>query len=104
MLICWKIQVCTHNQSWDMDILKYNKYCILSSTALIHVKMKFLKTTLKSLYMIDYLLFNHSKWNVNLLKNSIMYTLPKLRCEHFKIPQVLYFVFYNSNTCKNQNW
>ena len=73
MLTCWKIQLCTHNQSWDMDILKCNKYCILCSIALMHVKIKIWKTTLKLLYMIDYLLFNNTKWDVNLLKISIMY-------------------------------
>ena len=74
MLTCWKIQLCIVKQSWDMDILKCNKYCILCSIALIHVKIEIEKTTLKLLYMIDYLLFNNTKWDVNLFKNAIMYT------------------------------
>ena len=53
--------------------------------------------------MIDYLLFNNTKWNVNLLKNSIVYSNPMLRYGHFKMQQVLYIVFYSSNACKNQN-
>jgi len=52
--------------------------------------------------MIDYLLFSHSKWNVNLGKNSIMYILLKLRCAHFKNKQIVYILFYSSNTCKNR--
>ena len=72
--VSWKNQLCTHNQSWDMDILKCKKYCILCSIVLIHVKMEFLKTTLKLLYMIYYFWFNHTKWDVNLLKKTIMYT------------------------------
>ena len=57
------------NQSWDMDILKCNKYCILNSIALIHVKIEIKKkTTLKLLYMIDYFWFNKTKWFVNLSK------------------------------------
>ena len=73
MLTCWQIQLCTHNQSGGMDILKCNKYCILCFITLMHVKMEFLKTTLKLLYMIDYFWFNNTKWDVNLPKNSIMY-------------------------------
>ena len=60
MLTCWKIQLCTVNKSWDMDILKCNKYCILCFIALMHVKIKILKTILKSLYMIDSLLFGNT--------------------------------------------
>ena len=104
MLTCWKIQLCTHNQSWEIDILKCNKYCILCSIALIHVKIEILKVTFKLLYMIEYLLFNNTKWDVYLLKNSIMYSKQKLKYGHFKMQQVLYFVFYSSNTCKNWNF
>ena len=53
--------------------------------------------------MIDYLLFNNTKWVVNLLKNSIMYSKPKLRYGHFKMQQVVYIVFYSPNICKNRN-
>ena len=53
--------------------------------------------------MIDYLLFNNKNWDVNLLKNNIMYGQQKLRYGNFKLQQVLYIVFYSSNTCKNQN-
>ena len=74
MLTCWKIQLCTHNQRWDMDILKSDCYCLLSFIALIHVKIVIWKMILKSMHMIDYLLFNDTKWDVNLLKNSITYT------------------------------
>ena len=73
MLTCRKIQQCTDNQSWDMNILNSNRYCILSSNALLHVKMKIQKTTLKLLHIIDYLLFNHSNPDVNLLKDSNIY-------------------------------
>ena len=103
MLTCVKIQLCTVNQSCEMDILKCNKYCILCSIALIHVKIEILKTTLKLLYMIDYLLFNHTKWDVNLRQNSIMYCKPKMRYGHLKMQQVLYIVICSSNTCKNGN-
>ena len=44
MFTCGKSQLTTHNQSWDMDILNSNKYCILCSIAVIHVKIKFKKT------------------------------------------------------------
>ena len=103
MLTCWKIQLCTVNQSWDMDILKCSKYCILCSIAVIHVKIEIWKHTLKLKCMIDYLLFNNNKWDVNLFKNSIMYSKQKLRYGHFKMQQVLYIVLYSSNTCKNRN-
>ena len=73
LLTCGKIQLCTHDQNWDMDILNSNKYCIMCSIALMHVKIKILKTTLKFLYFIDYLLFNETKWDINLRKISIMY-------------------------------
>ena len=73
MSICWKIQLCTVSQSWDMGILKCNKYCILCSITLIYVKIKIFKTPWKLLYIIDYLLFDHTKWDNNLLKNWIMY-------------------------------
>ena len=66
MLTCWKTQPCKDNQSWDMNILKSNSYCILSSIALLHVKMKITKTTLKLMYINFYLLFNHTKSDVNL--------------------------------------
>ena len=103
MLTGWKNQLCTHNQSCDMDILKCKKYCILCSIVLIHVKIEFLKTTLKLLYMIDYLLFNKTKWDVNFCQNSIMYSKLNLKYGHVKMQQVLYIVFYSSNTCKNRN-
>ena len=32
-----------------------------------------------------------------------MYSKLKLRYGHFKMSQVLYIVFYSSNTCKNRN-
>ena len=67
MLTCGQIQLYTHNQCWDMDILKCNKYCILCSITLIHVKSEIWKDTLKLMYMIDYLFLNHNKWDVNLL-------------------------------------
>ena len=86
-----------------MEISKCDKYCKLCSIALIHVKMEIWKTTLKLLYMIHYLLFNNTKWDVNMLKNSIMYSKLKLRYGHFKVEQVLYIVFYHSNTCKKGN-
>ena len=57
-----------------MDILKLKKNCVLCSMAIIHVKIEFLKITLKLLYIIDYLLFNNTKEDVNLFKNPIMYT------------------------------
>ena len=44
IITCGKSQLCTHNQSWDMDILNSNKYCILCFIALIQVKIKILKT------------------------------------------------------------
>ena len=103
-LTCGKIQLCTHNQRWDLDILKSDCYCLLCFIALIHVKIKILKDTWKLKYMIDYLLFNNTKWDVNLLKNSIMYSKPKLRYGHFKMQQVLYTVYYNSNICINRNF
>ena len=56
------------------------------------------------MYIIDYLLFNNKKLDVNLLKNSIMYSKPKLRYGHFKMQQVLYIVLISSNTCKNRNF
>ena len=43
--------------------------------------------------MIDYLFFNNTKRNVYLLKNSIMYTSPKLGYGNFKMQQVLYIVY-----------
>ena len=46
MLTCSKIQTCTDNQSSDMNILNSYSYCILSSIALLHVKMKIQKTAL----------------------------------------------------------
>ena len=39
ILTCGKIQICTHNQSTDMDILKSDGYCILFSIAIMHVKI-----------------------------------------------------------------
>ena len=57
-----------------MDILNYNSYSILCSIALLYVKMKIEKPTFEFLYIIDYLLFNPIKLNINMLKNSIMYT------------------------------
>ena len=52
--------------------------------------------------MIDYMLFNNTKRDINFLKNSIMYSKPKFRYGHFKMQQVLYTVFYNTNICKNR--
>ena len=34
-----KSQLCTHNQSGDMDVVNSNKYCKLGSIALIQVKI-----------------------------------------------------------------
>ena len=68
------MQLCTHNKSWDVDSLNSNKYGIMCSIAVMHVKIKVWKTALKLLYIIDYLLFNNSKSDFNSLKNSIMYT------------------------------
>ena len=39
-LTCGKSQLCTHDKSWDMDILKSDCYCILCSIALMHVKIQ----------------------------------------------------------------
>ena len=86
-----------------MDILKWYKYCILCSKAIIHVKIVNWITTLKLMYMIDYLLFNNTRWDVNFCQNLIMYSNPKLRYGLFKMQQVLYIVFYSSNTCNNGN-
>ena len=60
-ITCGKFQLCTHNKSSDMDILKSDCYCILCSIAVMHVKMKILKTVFRLLYSIDYLLFNNPK-------------------------------------------
>ena len=38
ILTSWKVQLYTHNQSLDMDILNSNSYFILCSIALMHVK------------------------------------------------------------------
>jgi len=43
ILTCGKSQLLAHNQSWDMDILNSNKYCIMCSIALIHLTLKFEK-------------------------------------------------------------
>ena len=40
ILTCGKSQLCTHNQSSDMDILKSECYYILCSIALMHIKIK----------------------------------------------------------------
>ena len=69
----------------------------------MHVKIKIYKTALKLLYIIDYLLFNSTKWDINLWKNSITYAQPTLTYGHFKVRLLLLIVFYSSNTCKNQN-
>ena len=53
--------------------------------------------------MFDYWLFNHTKLDVNLLKNLMMYSKPKLRYGHVKMQQILEIVFYSSNKCKNGN-
>ena len=50
ILTCGKFQLCTHNQSWDMYILNFNKYFILCSIALLHLKIKNLKKLLKNCY------------------------------------------------------
>ena len=107
------------NTKWDVNLLKnliiYSKpnlrYGHFKMQQVLYIvfyssntcKNRNLKSTLKLLYMIDYLLFNETKWVVNLLKNSIMYSTIKLRYGHFKTQQVLYIVFYSSNTCKNRN-
>ena len=44
-----------------MDILNCINNCILCCVALLHVKIKILKPTLKLLYIIDYLLPNFGK-------------------------------------------
>ena len=103
ILICWKIQLCTHNQNWLMDVLNCSSNCILCCIAPLYVKIKIYKTTIQVVYIIDYLLFNHTKGDINLLKNSIMYSKPNLWYRHFKMQQVLYIVFYSSNTCKKRN-
>ena len=42
-----KSQLYTHKPSLDMVVLNSNKYCILCSIALIHVKLNIWKTALK---------------------------------------------------------
>ena len=74
-----------------------------SDRAQYTVKIELQKNTLNLLYMIDYLLFNNTKQDVNLCQSSIMYNKIKLRYGHFKMQQVLYIVFYSFNTCKNRN-
>ena len=61
IITCGKIQIYTDKQSWDMDILilTVTVYCVL------YVKIKIQKTTLKLLYMIDYMLFDYTKWDIN---------------------------------------
>ena len=39
----------------------------------MNVKIKISKTTLKLLYIIDYFLFNETKLDIDLLKNSVLY-------------------------------
>ena len=51
---CGKIQLCTHNQSWDMDIVNSNSDSILCSIALLHVKIKIKKKNIK-ITVHDYL-------------------------------------------------
>ena len=108
-----------HNTKWDVNLLKNSIMYSKSKLRYGHFKMQQVlyivfyssntcknhnwKTTLKLLYMIDYLLFNNKKWDGYLLKNSMMYSKPNLRYGQFKIQQVLYIVFYSSNTCKNRN-
>ena len=43
ILTCGKYQLCTHNQSLDMDILNFNEYCMWCFIAPIHVKKNFKK-------------------------------------------------------------
>ena len=57
LLTTYKNTVFTSNFPTEKCI----RYCILCSIDLMHVKMEFSKTTLKLLYMIDYLLFNNTK-------------------------------------------
>jgi len=83
---CRKIQSCTHNQCWDMHILNYNSYCVLYTFySSIACKNQNLKNFFRLLHIIDYLLLNQPKLDGNLLKMSIMYTIPMLRYEHFKL-------------------
>ena len=49
-----------------MNILKSYSYCIFSFYSSIECKIENSKTTLKLLYIIDYLLLNHTKSDVNL--------------------------------------
>ena len=49
-----------------MKILSSNTYSIFCCIAILHVKIK---TTLKLLYIIDYLLFKHTLYDINLMKN-----------------------------------
>ena len=86
-----------------MDILNSNSYCIWCTIAVMLVKTKFKKTTLKLLYISDYLLSNHTKSHIKFLKNSNMYRKTMLRYGRFKFLQLLYIVFYSYNECKNQN-
>ena len=90
MLTCSKIQLCTYNQSWDIDVLKCNKYCILSSIALIDVKMKFLKTTYELLYMIDYFRFKTLNemltcWKIQLCTHNQTLDMDILKCNKYCI-------------------
>ena len=103
ILTCEKIQLCTHNQSWDKHILKCKKYCILCYIVLIHVKIEFLKTTSKLLYMIDYLWFNNTIkiltcWKILLCTPNQNTDMHILKCNKY------YIVFYISNACNNFNF
>jgi len=60
-----KSSTCADNQSWDVNILNYNSYCISSFIALFNENSN---TTLKWMYINDYLLFNHTKSDVTLYK------------------------------------
>ena len=43
-ILTWeKIQLCTHNQSLDIEVLKADCYCILCSLTVRHVKIKIKK-------------------------------------------------------------
>ena len=101
MCTCEKFQLITHNQSWDMDILNSNKYCILRSISLMHVKIKIWKTALKLLYIIDYLFLmtlneiltcgkillctHNQRWDIQILKSDCYCLLCFIALIHVKI-------------------
>ena len=61
ILTCGKCQLCTHKQSWDMDILKSDCYCVLCSIGLMRVKIqikKILKNCCTSLIICSLITLN----------------------------------------------